>query len=1035
MEQLIAKVRRVPQLRSVSDALLLALLANSDYLPDRVFSGVILFQRGDVVTYWYLLLSGEVELYLPSDKNVAYGGYRLRVLSAGALFGELESPQHSCSARVCRNAEFVRISHQHFLGIYSKHADHLQLYTVIMADVVNETAGAYNLSDMQKELPEPSTAFLDNSGWTGPVHLFELSNAALSVEERLREAALTLKRTMQVRNPEMIRDRQPQRLDSMEVYTYAMVGMEMTKWLGALCDSVLNSAKPLKNIQLVGMWQTLLDNGFIIHVDNEPQFKDKFTFYRWNVEDPFEDRLRQYAVSIPFGGVSAAFANGTSPSDELPTTQDLTSCLLFLSTIGPDALFRTILCKAPYERSNEELDLVYEELLHVKALSHLSTMVKRELASVIRFEEHQHAGSVLFRQGEEGHSWYIILRGSVNVSIKGKGTVCTLHEGDDFGKLALINDTPRAATVTLGEDNSQFLRVDKHDFNRILRDVEANTVRLKEHGQDVLVLEKIDMRSLTDGATSKFSYSVMAGLPEKMIEYVLETRIDAHNDDATLDVFLEDFILTHIIFMPTNTLCNFLKAYYARSSNTMARSLTSSGALPHYLETNLTVAEQLTAKRRVITFLRIWESVLGIQFFLDKVVNSFVEELYSCVLEDSKILPNLSLLVEQMSQLHYLRESAMRILSRHPVVILDCGVYCAEAPAPNPILPIDTCNQIVYLSDTTFITMSVRLDKKANEIAKLAQSKLLANSQEECLLVEVKSSGERVVYSPTEVCVPTMMSLNGRLYLVHKDEIDSLTPLLDQNGPLEAVHHSILDIMSTTDIAQQLTLFHTQLFEATDEIELVFQVTGRDQFPGRIPCNLDILIRRFNEVQYWATTEVLLAPAAKRLTIFKRLIKIAILSRQQQDLMSLFAITLGLSNISVSRLTQLWDKIPVKLRKQFAEFEALLDPSRNHRAYRMLVAKMKPPVIPFVPLILKDLTFLHEGNKTYFAGLVNFEKMHMIANALRAFRNCKNKQLVRTMPPKTTSVSQNLVRNFRVIDNQRRLMELSYQIEPTRFRK
>lgn len=55
------------------------------------------------------------------------------------------------------------------------------------------------------------------------------------------------------------------------------------------------------------------------------------------------------------------------------------------------------------------------------------------------------------------------------------------------------------------------------------------------------------------------------------------------------------------------------------------------------------------------------------------------------------------------------------------------------------------------------------------------------------------------------------------------------------------------------------------------------QVTGRDQFPGRIPCNLDILIRRFNEVQYWATTEVLLAPAAKRLTIFKRLIKIAIL--------------------------------------------------------------------------------------------------------------------------------------------------------------
>ena len=33
--------------------------------------------------------------------------------------------------------------------------------------------------------------------------------------------------------------------------------------------------------------------------------------------------------------------------------------------------------------------------------------------------------------------------------------------------------------------------MDKDDFNRILRDVEANTVRLKEHDVDVLLLEKL----------------------------------------------------------------------------------------------------------------------------------------------------------------------------------------------------------------------------------------------------------------------------------------------------------------------------------------------------------------------------------------------------------------------------------------------------------------------------------------------------------------------------------------------------------------
>lgn len=47
-------------------------------------------------------------------------------------------------------------------------------------------------------------------------------------------------------------------------------------------------------------------------------------------------------------------------------------------------------------------------------------MVKRKLAEVIRFEQHQHAGIVLFQQGEVGDSWYIILHGSVNVSVMGK---------------------------------------------------------------------------------------------------------------------------------------------------------------------------------------------------------------------------------------------------------------------------------------------------------------------------------------------------------------------------------------------------------------------------------------------------------------------------------------------------------------------------------------------------------------------------------------------------------------------------------------
>ena len=47
-----------------------------------------------------------------------------------------------------------------------------------------------------------------------------------------------------------------------------------------------------------------------------------------------------------------------------------------------------------------------------------------------------------------------------------QGVVCSLHSEDDFGKLALVNDAPRAATIVMSEPDAEFLRVDRADFDR-----------------------------------------------------------------------------------------------------------------------------------------------------------------------------------------------------------------------------------------------------------------------------------------------------------------------------------------------------------------------------------------------------------------------------------------------------------------------------------------------------------------------------------------------------------------------------------------
>ena len=43
----------------------------------------------------------------------------------------------------------------------------------------------------------------------------------------------------------------------------------------------------------------------------------------------------------------------------------------------------------------------------------------------------------------------------------------------------------------------------------------------------------------------------------------------------------------------------------------------------------------------------------------------------------------------------------------------------------------------------------------------------------------------------------------------------------------------------------------------------------------------------------------------------------------------------------------------------------------------------QPPVIPFFPLIMKDLSFLYEANDSMVDGMVNVEKLRMMSREVR----------------------------------------------------
>ncbi|CAH1994986.1 unnamed protein product [Acanthoscelides obtectus] len=786
-------------------------------------------------------------------------------------------------------------------------------------------------------------------------------------------------------------------------------GTELVDWLIGLSASIHTRA------QAAGMWQALLEEGVIAHVHKEQPFKDKCFLYRF-----WQDEDSQQPTALP------SLEDATTAEDHIRESLGL------LIHRGPDAVLRMIMRKQPHERTLDEQETIYEELLHIRAVAHLSNTVKRELASIIVFEAHPKSGSVLFHQGDEGRSWYIILRGSVDVVIHGKGTVNTLHEGDDFGKLALINDAPRAATIVLRENNCHFLRVDKDNFNRILRDVEANTVRLKEHGKDVLILEKITTNT-RQVFSSHFKYTVMAGTPQKMLEHLLETRLDGRGVtpggetfimNTAQDPFLDNFLLTHVVFLPTYQLVEQLERYYR---------------IDTCKQEDREFA--LACKRRVVHFVYRWVSAVRHPVFEDEAAADFIAELADELEED---VMRYGALEEEAAMMHHVMTQLRRYNEDRkahegqkwklpplgqPISLFSAG---ASDISRTIIMPHDDIIFRVYCADHTYCTLRLPISAPADQIKYVAAEKLKIPTEDELLLVEVRSNGERVIFKDNDISIPTTLTLNGRIFVSPKDHLDALTCLSEQEEATQGVGGDI-EMFSTKELAYYMTLFDWDLFWCVHEYELLFHTFGRHHF-GQITANLDVFLRRFNEIQFWVVTEIVMTQSlSRRVGVLRKFIKLATYCKEYQNLNAFCAIVMGLSNVAVSRLSNTWEKLPSKFRKLFTEFEALIDPSRNHRAYRVNVGKLQPPVVPFMPLLLKDMTFTHEGNKTCLDGLVNFEKMHMLAQTMRTIRFCRSRHLVLDPPsPKSEREVKSYISCLRTIDNQRTLNALSQKLEPRR---
>ncbi|XP_053309410.1 rap guanine nucleotide exchange factor-like 1 [Spea bombifrons] len=514
--------------------------------------------------------------------------------------------------------------------------------------------------------------------------------------------------------------------------------------------------------------------------------------------------------------------------------------------------------------------------------------------------------------------------------------------------------------------------------------------------------------------------------PEALLGRVLDQLLTAPRLSDAAELALDDFILTHTLFLPTDELLLHLQQYFCgcsrhsspawEGSDTLQKKQAVLCALLHLLDT---YKDSLQEEER--TF-------------------QLIKDFYVLVMRDAPSFPQLE---GTVIRLHRLVETAELRLTDG-----------SAAPCSKQVKPlfrhfrrIDSCLQPrvafrgsdeifcrVYMPDHSYVTIRSRLSASVSDILtsvseKLQYSEEQGQREEPLILVAVTSAGDKVLLKPDDGCIFTTLGINSHLFACNREELRSLVPLPEevQLPPEDSHIHRI----EAEDLANHLSAFHWELFSCVHELEFVDYVFHVEK-GRRETANLELLLQRCSEVQHWVSTQTLLCEGpARRTQLLKKFIKTAAICKQNQDLLSFFAIVMGLDNGAVSRLRVTWEKLPGKFKNLFRKFENLTDPCRNHKSYREMVTRMRPPVIPFIPLILKDLTFLHEGSKTFIDGLVNVEKMHAIAEKVRTVRKYRSSQL-----RLETDVSPNhlqnkaYVRQFQVIDNQNLLFELSYKLEP-----
>ena len=99
--------------------------------------------------------------------------------------------------------------------------------------------------------------------------------------------------------------------------------------------------------------------------------------------------------------------------------------------------------------------------------------------------------------------------------------------------------------------------------------------------------------------------------------------------------------------------------------------------------------------------------------------------------------------------------------------------------------------------------------------------------------------------------------------------------------------------------------------------------------------------------------------------------------------------SLSLLSSPIYRLKKTFAALPKASQTAFYDIQKLMDPYGSYSHYRTAISSTNPPAIPFLGIIMQDVTFICDGNPDYLGDVaeesLNFSKRCQLYRAITPF--------------------------------------------------